>query len=215
MTPDAIAQRLRADMAKGRIAPGEDLSQIRLAERFDVSRIPIRDALRILAGEGLVLLEANKGARALELSAEGVREIYDLRILLECDCLRRAGAHLRADDLEDIDRIRRKSDLDATGPDWSAGDWDFHEALYRCARRPRQLALIEALRRVCALHVSAYAALPAKRPKWVRDHRAIVELLRERDIEAAVEALRAHLEGAALHLLAQMRRRRNRRSAAG
>src|SRR5579883_1117401 len=110
MTPDAIAAELRTELMAGRFRPGAELSQVTLADRFGVSRIPVRDALRILAGEGLVEMEPNRGARAIALTPAEVREIYDLRVLLECDCLRRAAGNMTPAALEEIERTRRKSD---------------------------------------------------------------------------------------------------------
>ncbi|HEY6515738.1 MAG TPA: GntR family transcriptional regulator [Steroidobacteraceae bacterium] len=204
MTPETIASELRRELMTGVLRPGADLSQVDLARRFGVSRIPIRDALRILAGEGLIRIEANRGARALTLTPSEVREIYDLRILLECDCLRRAAAAITPATLQDIDRVRLKSDLDAGGPDWALGDWAFHRAIYLLARRNRQLAMIETLRRTCLLFVSAYVTMPAKNPRWLSDHRAILQCLRKGEPERAVRVLQHHLEGAAQHLLARM-----------
>jgi DNA-binding GntR family transcriptional regulator len=204
MTPETIAAELRSELMAGTLRPGTELSQVTLAERFGVSRIPIRDALRILAGEGLVAIEANRGARTIALTPAEVREIYDLRVLLECDGLRRAAEHLTSAILDEIERVRRKSDLDAGTPAWAAGDWAFHRALYQPAGRPRQLAMIESLRRTCQLHVSAYATMPAKRPRWLNDHRAIVEHLRKRETDQAVRVLQVHLEAAGRHLLERM-----------
>jgi DNA-binding GntR family transcriptional regulator len=106
--------------------------------------------------------------------------------------------------LEEIERARLKSDLDASGPDWSEGDWAYHRTIYQYAGRPRQLAMIEALRRTCLLFVSAYATMPAKKPRWLGEHAAIVKHLRRGDAEQAVLALKGHLEAAATHLLAHM-----------
>jgi DNA-binding GntR family transcriptional regulator len=206
MTPDMIAAKLRSELMAGTLRPGAELSQVDLAERFGVSRIPIRDALRILAGEGLVEIEINRGAKAIALAPAEVREIYDLRVLLECDCLRRAAGKMTPATLEEIERLRRKSDLDAGTPGWAAGDWAFHRALYQPADRPRQIAMIEALRRTCQLHVGAYATMPAKKPRWLGEHRIIVEHLKQGETERAVRALQAHLEAAARHLLERMTR---------
>jgi DNA-binding GntR family transcriptional regulator len=206
MTPDMIAAALRSELMVGTLRPGAELSQVVLAERFGVSRIPIRDALRILAGEGLVEIEANRGARAIALTAGEVREIYDLRVLLECDCLRHAAKMMTPATLDEIERVRRKSDLDAGTPGWAAGDWAFHLALYSPAGRPRQIAMIEALRRTCQLHVGAYSTMPAKKPRWLSEHRSIVEHLKTGETDRAVLALQAHLEAAAVHLLDRMTR---------
>lgn len=204
MTPETIAAELRRELLAGILRPGADLSQVELADRFGVSRIPVRDALRILAGEGLVEIEINRGARAIRLTPGEVREIYDLRILLECDCLRRAAVQLSPATLREIERVRLKAELDANGPDWAEGDWAFHRTIYQLAVRPRQLTLIEALRRTCRLHVSAYSSMPARKPRWLDDHRIIVQHLQRGDVDKAVLALQRHLEAAAQHLLARM-----------
>jgi DNA-binding GntR family transcriptional regulator len=204
MTPETIASELRGELMAGVLRPGTDLSQVELAQRFGVSRIPVRDALRILAGEGLVEIEANRGAKTISLTPDEVREIYDLRILLECDCLQRAAAVMTPADLEEIDRVRLKSNLDAGGPAWADGDWAFHRAIYALAGRRRQLAMIEALRRTCVLFVSAYATMPSKKPRWLGEHEAMVKHLRKGETEQAVLTLEEHLEGAASHLLAHM-----------
>jgi DNA-binding GntR family transcriptional regulator len=204
MTPDMIAAELRSELMAGTLRPGAELSQVVLAERFGVSRIPIRDALRILAGEGLVEIEAHRGARAIALTPGEVREIYDLRVLLECDCLRRAADKMTPGTLDEIERVRRKSDLDAGTSGWAAGDWAFHHTLYSPAGRPQQLAMIKTLRRTCQLHVGAYASMPAKKPRWLSEHRIIVEHLKRGDRERAVLALQAHIEAAARHLLERM-----------
>ncbi|CAJ0788723.1 HTH-type transcriptional repressor RspR [Ralstonia condita] len=204
MTPETIASELRGELMTGVLRPGTDLSQVELAQRFGVSRIPIRDALRILAGEGLVEIEVNRGAKTISLTPGEVREIYDLRILLECDCLQRAAAAMTPDALKEIDRVRLKSDLDAGGPDWADGDWAFHRTIYQLAGRQRQLAMIEALRRTCVLFISAYATMPVKKPRWLSEHDAIVKHLTRGETEQAVRRLQGHLEGAATHLLACM-----------
>jgi DNA-binding GntR family transcriptional regulator len=204
MTPETIAAELRKELLTGGLSPGAELSQVTLAERFGVSRIPIRDALRILAGEGLVKIEPNRGAKAITLTPPEVREIYDLRVLLECDCLRRAAENMTPAALTELERIRRKSDLDASTPDWAGGDWAFHEAIYRLAGRPRELAMIATLRRTCQLFISSYSTMTTKRPRWLNDHRSMLQHLEAGETGRATAVLQRHLEVAAQHLLARM-----------
>lgn len=204
MSPDKIAIDLRRSLLSGEVRPGAELSQVTLADRFGVSRIPIRDALRILEGEGLVEIEPNRGARAITLGPAELREIYELRVLLECDCLHRSIVLATDAQIDEADRIRRRSDLDATTARWSEGDLEFHNAIYRPSGRDRQIALIEGLRRTCQLFVGAYASIPAQTPRWLSDHRAIIDRMRVQDVEGAVGLLRTHIEGAMNHLLAMM-----------
>src|SRR5437763_14723371 len=86
-TPDLIAETLRDEILRGAIPPGEALRQEELAERFGVSRLPVRDALLRLEAQGLVHVYPNRGAFVISLSADEVREVYEMRILLEGDLL--------------------------------------------------------------------------------------------------------------------------------
>jgi DNA-binding GntR family transcriptional regulator len=203
-TPDLIADALRADIQRGAVAPGDALRQEELAHRFGVSRLPVRDALLRLEAEGLVTVYPNRGAYVTALSAGEVREIYDLRILLEGDAIERAvprvtPAHWRA-----IDAARAAAAEGADGPEWAALDRAFHLALYAPAGRPRQLALIESLRGTVDRYWSAYAALPSRTPEWLRDHDRIVAACRAADPAAARRLLTDHLGRAAEVVVARL-----------
>lgn len=204
MSPEGIAEQLRAELLAGKIKPGAPLPQEDLAARFAVSRIPVRDALRILSAEGLVNMTPNRGANVITLSRHDVRELYELRVLLECDCLERAARAVTDDKLAEIDRVRKRADLDAGTPNWAIGDWAFHEALYRIAGRQRQVALIHALRQTCQIFVGSYGTLTTKRPRWLSEHKLIVDHLRQGEPDLAVSVLRRHIEAAGGHLLSRM-----------
>src|SRR3954470_16750413 len=97
-TPDLIAETLREEILRGVVAPGQALRQEELADRFGVSRLPVRDALLRLEAQGLVHVYPNRGAFVITLSADEVREIYEMRILLEGDLLERAVPKIGEDD---------------------------------------------------------------------------------------------------------------------
>ena len=202
LNPESIAAELRVVLLSGAMPPGTELIQSELAERFSVSRIPVRDALRLLSEDGLVTIEPNRSARVIELSPHELEEVFDLRILLECDCLSRAAGNMTPSILKEINRARRKADLDASTNEWSTGDWRFHQALYAPAFRPRQVKLIASLRLTCELFIAAYRHLPTRTPQWLGAHARIVAALEKDDTDAAVSALRIHL-AAAKHFLLQ------------
>jgi DNA-binding GntR family transcriptional regulator len=195
-TPDLIADTLRDEILRGAVAPGQALRQEELAERFGVSRLPVRDALLRLEAQGLVHVYPNRGAFVISLSADEVREIYDLRILLEGDLIERAVPRLMADDWRRIDAAHAHATRTAGTPDWVEGDWRFHRALYEPAARARQLAMIESLRATVARYSTAYAVLPERTAEWLRDHEAILEACRARAGVAARRRLEAHLRRA-------------------
>jgi len=196
MTEETIAAALEQEILGGEIRPGTELIQADLAGRFAVSRIPVRDALRRLAASGLVTITPNRGARVIRLTSDDVREIYDLRSLLECDCLRRAMDRTTADDLERTEHALVKSNLDAMTDAWADGDWFFHETLYAPAGRDHQIELIRNLRNRCRTHVAAYHTLPTETPRWLDGHERLVGFCRKGDIEAAVGVLERHIESA-------------------
>ncbi len=202
--PETIAAALRADILTGATKPGTLLRQEDLAARFAMSRIPVRDALRLLEAEGLVTIATNRGAQVSRLSRNEVAEIYHLRSLLECNCLGLAIPRMSQTDLDRIERIRQRAEIDAATPEWNAGDWSFHEALYRPSGHDRQIEMIKGLRTTSDLYAVAHRALPKERKRWLADHRAIVAACRRGRTADAVAALSSHLAAARDFVLEQM-----------
>src|SRR6478735_1168535 len=203
-TPDLIADTLRDEILRGEIAPGAALRQEELAERFGVSRLPVRDALMRLEAQGLVHVYPNRGAFVISLSADEVREIYEMRLLLEGDIIERAVPRMTADDWRRIDAAQSESARSAGGPEWVEGDWAFHRALYEPAGRPRQLATIEQLRATVARYSTARSELPGRTSEWLADHDAIVAACRARASVAARRRLEDHLRRAMELVLARI-----------
>jgi DNA-binding GntR family transcriptional regulator len=202
--PDTIAAALRADIISGATPPGTLLRQEDIAARFAMSRIPVRDALRLLEAEGLVSIATNRGAQVTRLSRGEVAEIFHLRALLEGNCLAIAIPLMTSDDLQKIERIRRRAEIDADTPDWSDGDWAFHEALYRPSRHVRQIEMIRSLRTTSEMYAVAHGALPQQRKRWLADHRAIVAACRAKQTQEAADVLKSHLDAARDFVLQQM-----------
>lgn len=195
-TPDLIAEAVRDDIQAGAFPPGAALRQEDLAARFGVSRIPVRDALRRLQAEGLVELLPNRGAFVSRLSPDEIREVYDMRVLLEGDLIARAARAMTPERLAVLRRAMDQAEHAAGRPDWQVLDDAFHGALYAPAGRPRQLALVEHLRGVVQRYVADYGRLAEETPRWLADHRAMVEACERADGDAARAALERHLRGA-------------------
>jgi DNA-binding FadR family transcriptional regulator len=107
-------------------------------------------------------------------------------------------------DLDRIERVRQRAEIDAAAPEWNDGDWAFHEALYRPSLHTRQVEMINGLRTTSDLYAAAHQALPKERKRWLADHRAIVAACRARRTADAVAALRAHLTAARDFVLGRM-----------
>jgi DNA-binding GntR family transcriptional regulator len=194
MSADQIADALETDIVGGAYHPGEELKQGKIADQFSVSRIPVRDALQLLAARGVIELVPNRRARVISLSASEIDEVYALRILLESDCLRQSIQNMTDIDIGAIERALAHSDIDAKTARWADSDWEFHESLYRPSKRPRQLAMIESLRKTCRIHIAGYGILPSRTEGWLEDHARLLDACRSRSENQAVNILTRHIE---------------------
>ncbi len=204
MGSEAIARALRQDLLSGRVRPGDILLQGDLADRFGVSRIPVRDALALLARDGLIEVAMNRRATVIALDRDQIEELYDLRLLLETDLLARAVPRMGKDDLRMVDYALDRSNLEARNENWSEGDALFHDTLYAPANRPRQSALVADLRQKARVQIAGHRFLPEDTDRWLADHAAIVAACHAGDAPRAVSRLRQHLLGAKAAVLARM-----------
>lgn len=206
MGPEAIAEKVRLDLLSGRMRPGDTLLQGALAERFGVSRIPVRDALALLARDGLIDVTMNRRATVISLAPAQIEELYDLRLLLETDLLARAVPRMDADALRAVDYALERSSLEARNQNWSEGDALFHDTLYAPADRPRQSALVADLRQKARVQIAGHRFLPEDTDRWLADHAAIVAACHAQNPPQAVSRLRQHLLGAKTAVLERMDR---------
>jgi len=191
-----IVTELRNDIVMGVIAPGAPLGQEALAERFGVSRMPIREAIRHLETMGFVNVESNKRTRVAETSLNDFRDIYDMRLALECVAMRSAMAHLTNAQIDEAERIQQ----DIAGADpLSFGQLNhaFHMTLYRPCNRPRLLSQVDILFNAADRYLCILKAPPGMRAKSDAEHIELIEACRKRGSEAAEACLRRHIGDAA------------------
>jgi DNA-binding GntR family transcriptional regulator len=188
-----IASTLRSEILAGVIAPGVRLRQDGLAARFGTSRIPVREALRQLETEALVVSDGHRGARVAPISLDSAMA---LRLAVP------AMSELDFDHIEGI-----LADYDATDEParWSAANWAFHTALYAPCGRPTLLAMIEANFANVDRFMRVRLSRTTGRERPQREHRAIVAACRLGDAVAAARLLEAHLDSARKSLAAAMR----------
>src|SRR5262245_23188852 len=147
---ELVLESVRKAILSGIMEPGARLRQEELAEVFGTSRIPVREALRALEYEGLVVSEPHRGFTVTALDADDVEEVYDLRILLESHAVRLALPLLTDDDLEELEGLFGEMQ-DAESPDAQlAARERFYLRLYSVTGRPRLVGLIMRLRQEVA-----------------------------------------------------------------
>lgn len=197
----AILDQLRKAILDGTYPAGAQLRQDALAETFNVSRIPIREALFQLDAEGLVRIVPQKGAIVAELSAAEIHDVFELRILLEPRLLARSIPALTDDDFKRLDELQKQM-VEATAANdlgrWGQINADFHLALYMRADLPRSLAivntLLQASDRYTRVHLSDVAGMGiVGMQRAVSEHAQLATLSRAGEVAAACGFLEEHI----------------------
>lgn len=195
--PTEVASGLRERIISGEIKEGEQLRQDQIASWFQVSRIPVREALRQLEAEGLVTIIPHHGAVVSSLSPEEIRELFELRSVLEVGMLRRAVPSLTESDLDVAQQIcatfeasmAKETDVGK----WGSLNWQFHSTLYRAANRPLFFSTIHSLHINSDRYIRLHLFLSHHYERNQKDHREILEFCRQRDADAACEVLERHI----------------------
>lgn len=191
-----VADRLRQLITDGTLAPGTSLNERDLCERLKVSRTPLREAYRILAADGLVIIQPKRGAMVIEHSPADIENIFDVLAVLEGLAIRQAAQRASAAELAEIAALHaqmlegyRRKDIGA----YFAASMGTHVAISRAAHNPALSATYERLNlQVQALRYKSNL----DRDEWmggVADHERFVAALLARDADAAEKAIRQHL----------------------
>jgi DNA-binding GntR family transcriptional regulator len=200
-TSAEIAARLRTEILRGSIEPGTRLRQREIAERFDVSTTPVREAFAQLQAQGFLKADPHRGAIVFRPTIEDLREIFEIRETLEVLAIRTALVKLDDERLEELDGILRQMRRTRDQEEWVALNNRFHLVLYEAAQMPRLLRMIERLRDAGTPYI--HFALSTKPPTRMveAEHKEILAACKARDPERAERAVRLHLESTMWALL--------------
>ena len=195
---DSVATALRKAFSKGQFRPGEDLSEFDLASKLKVSRGPVREALLILAKEGLVSHAHNRGFAVVELSEQDAKEIQAVRFPLELLALELARPHASEESLASLGKLIEKLRLAVRESDHGAvaeHDLAFHKKVYEMSgNRWLGLALERLIVPFMILgSVFVYPDPPEREEIVAAQHQAYVDYLRGDDARSAEECVRLHL----------------------
>ncbi|ANY08090.1 GntR family transcriptional regulator [Pseudonocardia sp. HH130630-07] len=194
---------VRSAIVAGEYRPGDKLNEESLAQRLELSRTPVREALRRLGRDGLVEIEANRGARVIRWDAEDLREVFALRAVLEGHAAARAAELRTPEQLDRIeaalaamDELGERSDADAIERR-SVLNAELHSGIADAAHSPRLPRLLQQLVSVNAIarNFGRYPAAALARSQ--RQHHDIVVAVRRRSPELARAAMTTHLLTAA------------------
>lgn len=201
---DQVYRRLRGLLLEGGYEPGERLNEVTLAERLEVSRGPIREALERLAQEGLVVRVPRRGTFVRRYGRHEVRELMELRRVLESAAGRLAAERATAEELEAMRGLQEAADAVIRGGSGYPPDKDFHQAVVRLAGNRELERATGLVYDQLRLARSLSAQTPGRARQAWREHAAILRALLARDDAAAEAAVVAHLNAAEAAILASV-----------
>lgn len=194
---DVVFNTLRQAILKGELEPGERLMEIQLAERLGVSRTPIREAIRKLELEGLVLMIPRKGAEVAKISEKSLRDVLELRrsleeLAIELACQRMTQEEI--DELEDAQRAFRKAVDSKDVMLMAETDEKYHEIIYQGTKNSRLVQILNNLREQMYRYRLEYIKDADKRQILLIEHDNILKAVRNRKVAEAKAAMREHID---------------------
>jgi DNA-binding GntR family transcriptional regulator len=195
---EKVTDWLRDSILRGDFAPGQHLLEEELAEQFNVSRGPVRDAILQLEHEGLVLVRRHRGAFVARLSPEAARQVHTLQLALERLAVESAVQNASDADWQELQNIVREMEVTQTRDlsQRQAADLEmrFHDLVFRAAHHERLLDFWSKLRsQVCILRLSLIADDPRGSQNLAESHSLLLDALRTRNRNLAVRILEDHL----------------------
>ena len=197
-----VADYLRAAILEGRIAPGERIRQEDVAARFGASRLPVREALRMLEAEGLTEHEANKGARVPRLSMHEVDVIYQMRERLDPLALTESIPHLGEAEIERLEEVQARIEENTDMAAFLALDREFHLLTYTGCRIDPLTSMVTRLWNSTQHYRRAFMALSGPSRMWVvnAEHRLLLDAIERRDTVDAERYLSGHIRRTRIEL---------------
>ncbi len=179
----------------GTYKPGERLKEAELSKQLGISRSPVREAIQSLANEGLVRLAPQRGAFVAAFDVGEIRELYEVRIALECLAVRRAVEKATFGQLEELGKLLKSTEDTLKSSDSASypRDLDFHRQICRLAQNDTLLDHASEIHAQLQLARLRSSSKPGRARKAYEEHVAIYEALKEGNVEKAGETMRSHL----------------------
>jgi len=202
---DRVYEELRSAIASGELPDGSAHSIYGIAESRGISRTPVRDAVLRLAQDGMVVIARNQGFTVRGLGAEEIRELFDLRLLIEVPLAERAAEADRG--RQDVERLRASLDLLAsarTPGDFLAIDHDVHRVVAELAGNSAAADVLDGIRARTESRGANTLGRERSLAEVHAEHAAIADAITARDPRGAARAMRTHLESTRDLLLARL-----------
>lgn len=211
---DVVFQTLRQAILRGELEPGERLMEMHLADRLGVSRTPIREAIRKLELEGLVVMIPRRGAIVASITEKDLRDVLEVRRTLEIMAAQLACERIRPEQLEELERAGNDFQKLKDTDDYTSlaeADVRFHDIIYGAAGNQRLITILNNLREQMYRYRLEYLKDTGSHERLNNEHQLICEAIRERDKERVSELLGEHIDNQKMVILGVIRHSAERR----
>ena len=191
-----VAERLRQRIFAHELTPGDWIDEQKLAEQYGISRTPLREALKVLAAEGLVDLKPRRGCYVTEISRQDIDDIFPLMAMLEGRCAFIAVQLAKPADIRDLKAIHEKLELAAKESRIDAffeANQEFHRRIQELTNNRWLLSVIQDLRKVLKLSRLHSLSLEGRLQQSLEEHRVIMAAFEAGDAEQAEKSMHDHL----------------------
>jgi len=193
---ERLREQIEEEIATGRLRPGTHLDEVELAERFGVSRTPIREALSLLAGEGLLEVRPRKGAVVAQASPQRLVEMFELMAEMEAMCARLAARRITDEELAAMEAAHEACRGAADGRDPDAyfyANEAFHRSLYAASHNGFLTEQAGALQRKLRPYRRLQLRVRHRLQRSFEEHQAVLDAIRAGQVDRAAEAIRDHV----------------------
>lgn len=193
---ESLREAIEEEVATGKLLPGTHLDEIELAKRFGVSRTPIREALSLLAGEGLVEIRPRRGAVVAQVTPQRLVEMFEVMAELEAMCARLAARRITDAELAALEAAHERCREAATGRDSDAyfyANEHFHQAIYQAGHNAFLAEQAVALQRKVRPYRRLQLRVRNRVNRSFEEHQEILDALKAGDADKAVTAIRHHV----------------------
>lgn len=198
---DIIAKHIREAIVSGAFDEGEPIRQDDVAKLFDVSKIPVREALKRLEAEGLVEFHRNRGAVVASVSEPEIAQIFEVRAMLESSALKLSVPRMTQETLRRAEKYCDAFAKETNVARWAELNWQFHSCLYEDANRSFLLNLIRSVNDRIERYLRIQLTLSGGTGVDDREHRQILAACRDGNADKAAELLYQHISKACESLL--------------
>jgi DNA-binding GntR family transcriptional regulator len=200
-----VRETLRRAILSGALQGGFRLVQADIAAQLQVSTTPVREALRDLTADGLIVFDPHIGAVVRALDIDELIDLYDIRKVLEPLAIRKATPLITDAELAQAEELQRKMDVEEDFAAWAELNWQFHALLEQAANSPTLQSMVKKVQDTAAIYVARSLKFnPTRTAHGNAEHRELLDAMRARDGERAAEVLVRHLDGT-LALIKQTR----------